>query len=515
MPTRSGLRRVLLTRRWIGRFVGPPLAVMVYVLLPSGSDGLTSEGRAVAATAVLMAVFWMSEALPLAATSLLPLVLFPISGAVPIKETAASYADPIIFLFIGGFMIALAMQRWGLHKRIALVVLSHVGTQPRTLVGGFMVTTALLSMWVSNTATAVMMLPVGMSVLALVLGEAAPSVGAPHDVSSASNSRSDEHRNLALCLMLGIAFAASIGSIATLIGTPPNLFFRGFMSTTYGVEIGFGQWMLFGLPLAVVMLLVAWVLLTRVVYPPGDRPIAGSKEIIGQELAALGAMSRGEKNVLVVFLLTATAWVVREPLAGWGWLVDRVPLVTRLSDAGIAVAAALALFALPVDVRKGRFTLDWATAKQLPWGVLFLFGGGLTLAGAITATGVDVWIGEQLAGLGALPLVGLVACIAAVVLLLTEMTSNTATAATMLPILGGVAVTLGLDPLVLVVPATVSASLAFMLPVATPPNAVVFASGYVTIPQMVRTGVWLNLVGVVLVTAATFGLGALVFDLQL
>jgi len=510
---RAGLRRALLTRPWIGRFIAPPLAVAVYALLPDGAGALETEGRAVAAVAVLMAVLWMTEALPLAATSLLPVVLFPLAGALPIREATAPYADPIIFLFIGGFMIALAMQRWDLHKRIALVVLRRVGTHPRTLVGGFMATTALLSMWVSNTATAVMMLPVGMSVLALVLGQGRDGDVSLDEVRPASSTLEREHRNLAVCLMLGIAFAASIGSVATLIGTPPNLFFRGFMASTYGVEIGFGTWMLFGVPLAAAMLLVAWLLLTRVVYPPGDRELAGSREVIEEELAALGAMSRGERNVLVVFLVTAAAWVAREPLAGWEWLAERLPFVTRLSDAGIAIAAALALFALPVDVREGRFTLDWPTAKKLPWGVLFLFGGGLSLAAAVTTTGVDAWVGEQLAGLGALPLVALVASVAAVILLLTELTSNTATAATMLPILGGVAVALGLDPLVLVLPATVAASFAFMLPVATPPNAIVFGSGYVTIPQMVRAGVWLNLIGVVLVTAATFTLAALVFGL--
>lgn len=475
------------TRAWVGRFLGPVLAVVAYFFLPTGEGGLSPEGVAVVSVAVLMAVWWVTEALPLAATALLPIALFPLLGAIEIGDATAPYASDTIFLFMGGFMIALAMQRWGLHRRIALLTIMAVGTNPVRVIGGFMIATAFLSMWVSNTATTVMMLPIGLSVLALVLDDA------EENLTGAGAS------NFAVCLMLSIAYAASIGSLATLIGTPPNLFMAGFLQETYDITIGFGQWMMVGLPLSVVFLGIAWVALTRFIYPPEITEISGGRELIRGELTEMGAVSRGEKTVLAIFATTAFLWVFRQPLSG-------LPLLGGLEDAGIAIAAAIALFAIPVDWRNGVFALDWKTALGLPWGVLLLFGGGLSLAAAITETGVDAWIGDQFGGLAGIPVILFVIAVIAAVILLTELTSNTATAAALLPIFGGVAVGVDLDPLLLVVPAALAASCAFMLPVATPPNAIVFGSGHVTILQMIRAGVWLNIAAIILITIVVYAI---------
>ena len=495
------------TRAWIGRFLGPILAVALYLLLPGEAAGLADAARATAAVGTLMAVWWITEALPLPVTALLPIALFPLAGVLPVGEATAPYASDIIFLFMGGFMLALAMQRWGLHRRIALLTVLAVGTRPTRVIAGFMLATAFLSMWVSNTATTVMMLPIGLSVLQLVF-ERVQGLD-PDEVTGAGAP------NFATCLMLAIAYAASIGSLATLIGTPPNLFMAGFLAETYGIEIGFGQWMMVGLPLAAVFLVIAWVLLTRVVYPSALEEIPGGRQLFRDELARLGRVSRGEKIVAGVFLATAAAWVLREPLTGWEWLVTRLPGLEALSDPGIAIVAAILLFAIPVDARHGVFTLDWTTARQLPWGVLLLFGGGLSLARAVGTSGLDEWIGLQVGALGGLPVVVLVLVAVAAVVFLTELTSNTATAATFLPILGGVALGLDLDPLLLVVPAALAATCAFMMPVATPPNAIVFGSGHVTIPQMVRAGIWLNLVAIGLVVAVVYLLGPLALGLEL
>ncbi|SFQ07677.1 solute carrier family 13 (sodium-dependent dicarboxylate transporter), member 2/3/5 [Amycolatopsis arida] len=481
-------------RRWIGVGAGPVLALLAFLLLP---DTLSTTGRATAAVAVLMAVWWMTEALPLAATALLPLVLFPVFGVAGIKDAASPYANDVIFLFMGGFMLALAMQRWNLHKRIALRTVLAVGTRPVLLIAGFMIATAFLSMWVSNTATAVMMLPIGISVLGLV--------------SQLGDGRGDP--NFATALMLGIAYAASIGSLGTIIGTPPNTLLVGYLADNHGIQLGFGEWMLFGVPLAVVFLALAWLVLTRLVFPPRLRELPGGRELIREQLREMGPMSRGEWNALVVFVLAALSWIFVPVLADTDTIGGALPWLSRISDAGIAMTVAVILFVLPVDARRGVRTLDWDTAKQLPWGVLLLFGGGLSLSAQFTDTGLSTWIGDRVGGLGGLPTVLLVAVTVALVLLLTELTSNTATAAAFLPILGGVAVGLGHGPMLLVVPAALAATCAFMLPVATPPNAIAFGSRHITMGQMIRGGVWLNVAALVLVTLAAYTLGAWVLGL--
>lgn len=487
--------------RWFGRIGGPALALGVWFAFPAG---LSSGGRAAAAIAVLMAVLWMTEAVPLPVTSLIPIGLFPLAGVATIEEATAPYANKVIFLFLGGFMLAIAMQRWGLHRRIALLTLLAAGTTPARIVGGFMVAAAVLSMWVSNTAAAIMLLPVGISVVRLAgnsAGEAPAPAGSPGSAFSTS-------------LVLGIAYGSSIGSVATPIGTPPNLLMKGFVREAYGIDIGFAQWMAFGVPLAAAMLPLGWVLLTRVLFRLPADPLAGGREVIRRELAGLGPVSREEWTVSGIFMATASAWVLREPLTGWEFAVARVPGLAGLDDAGIAILAVLALFAVPVRLNQGVFVLDWESAKEVPWGLLLLFGGGLSLAAGIQRNGVDRWIGDRVEGLGHLPLLVVVTAVVALVILLTELTSNTATAATFLPILGAAAIGIGVSPLLLVVPATLAASFAFMLPVATPPNAVAFGSGEVSIARMVRAGIWFNLAGMVLILAVSFLVAAPVLGVR-
>ncbi len=515
-------------RLWGGRIAGPLAALATYFAL-RGAEDLSTAGRTTAAVAVLLAVWWMTEALPLPATALVPIVAFPLLGVLTAGEATAPYADPNIFLFMGGFMIALAMQRWDLHKRIALLVVRAVGTRPDRLIAGFMIATAFISMWVSNTATTVMMLPIGLSVLLLVLERVGADAGdgGAEDVAEAADReapgrggavtemiKDKDTRNFAVALMLGIAYAASIGSLATLIGTPPNLILAGFVEQQYDIELGFGAWLIMGAPLSAVFLVIAWFVLTRVAFRSGLQEIPGGREVIQAEIDKLGRTSRAEWTVLAVFVTTALLWVFRQPLTGWEALTDTLPFMAQLSDPVIAIAGAVALFLIPVSARRGVSALDWKSAQQLPWGVLLLFGGGLSLASAVQVSGLDEFIGAQVSGLGALPIVLLVAATTAVVLLLTEVTSNTATAAAFLPVLGGVALGLDIAPLVLLVPAALAATCAFMLPVATPPNAIVFGSGYVTVGQMLKAGTILNVVGVLLITVAVYALGGVALGIE-
>jgi solute carrier family 13 (sodium-dependent dicarboxylate transporter), member 2/3/5 len=478
-------------RQRTGLLLGP-VVLLALLALPAPA-GMEPAAWRTAAVGLLMAIWWISEALPIPATALLPLALFPVLGVGSVDAAAAPYANPVIFLFLGGFLIAQAMQRWELHRRIALLVIRAVGTSPVRLIGGFMLSAAFLSMWVSNTATAVMMLPIGLSVVGLVVDRPGPGV------------RDAGDSNFAVALMLGIAYACSIGGLATLIGTPPNALLAGFMAETYGVRIGFGEWMLLGVPIAAVALPLTWLVLTRWVYPVRLREIPGGAGEIDRQLRRMGRLSRGERLVGSVFVLTAAAWITR-PL-----LEARLP---GLSDAGIAVAAAVVLFLLPVSLRHGEFALNWEWAKRIPWDVLILFGGGLSLAGAITRTGLAGWIGDALSAVAVLPLLLILVVVCAVMVFLTELTSNTATAAAFLPVLASLAVGIGEDPLLLAVPAALAASCAFMLPVATPPNAIVYGSSFVTIPQMARAGVVLNLIFIVLLSAAGYFLVLLVFGGQ-
>ncbi|MAE94568.1 MAG: anion transporter [Deltaproteobacteria bacterium] len=488
--------------RRAGLVLGPCLALLVAWLLPT-EGGPTEEGTALlsqgaritAALAVWMATWWMTEAIPLYATALLPLAVLPLAGARTIRETAAPYAHELIFLFMGGFVLALAMQRWGLDRRIALALLQRVGARPARVVAGFMGLTAVFSMWVSNTATAVMMLPIAISVIGLLGGKRGGS-GEP-------GSSETEGQAFSRALLLGIAYAASIGGVGTLIGTPPNLFLASFVSQELGVEIGFARWMAVGLPLVGVFLPITWWVLTRVVFPIRIRHVPGGDEMCRSAALALGPVQRAEWITLVVFLAAALAWLTRPWLAGIE--IGGASPLAGLSDPGIAITAALALFVLPAGGGRGA-VMDWETAVKLPWGLLLLFGGGLSLAAALQAHGVGAYLGSQVQALAGVSPLLLVLAVVAGMIFLTEVTSNTATTATLVPILAGIAPSLGLEPLLLIVPATVAASCAFMLPVATPPNAVVFGSGHVRIGDMVRAGLWLNMIGIALITGLVYAL---------
>jgi len=486
---------------------GPLLAVLLLWVLPEqyvGPEGspvaFGAAGRATAAVTAWMAVWWLTEAVEIYATALLPLALFPLSGASSMREAAAPYAHPLIFLFLGGFLLALTMQRWGLHRRLALAVLRRVGDEPAAMIGGFMAVTALFSMWVSNTATAIMMLPVATSVIALVV--------APENAGPDTDADERRGQGFAVALMLGIAYAASIGGVATPIGTPPNLFLLSYLKEQQGLDIGFVRWMGVGVPFVVVFLPVTWWLLTRVLYPLRVERVAGGRELLERAHAGLGPVTRPERIVGAVFGATCLLWITRP------WVVA-IPIggtkpFAGLGDTAIAMSAALLLFVLPSgrvdpDGRAQRM-LDWETATGVPWGILLLFGGGLSLAAAIGANGVDDFLGAQVRALGDVPTLWVVLGVVTGIVFLTELTSNTATTATFVPLLAALAPGFGLDPLMLAVPAALAASCAFMLPVATPPNAIVFGSGWVTMRDMRRAGLWLNVVGIVWITTLAYTL---------
>lgn len=459
----------------VGLWLGPALLLATLLLPPP--VGMSEAAWACVGLALLMATWWSTEAVPIPVTSLLPMVLIPALGLGTMSEATGSYANPIIYLFLGGFLLGIAMQRWNLHRRLALHVLKLVGHQPRRQIGGFMIATGFLSMWVSNTATTIMMLPIGMSVISL-LGDSDP----------------DEIKRYATALLLAIAYSASIGGVATLIGTPPNALLAGYLAEDRGIDIGFAQWMMIGLPISIAMMAAAWWWLTR----GGFRLEAGedSAGMVGNELARLGPMSTAEKRVAAVFSLAALAWVVRPVLNDIG--------LPWLSDTAIAIAAGVLLFLVPSGRGDGERLMIWEEAQKLPWGILLLFGGGLALAGTITRTGLANWIAEQLAIFGTFPLLAMIAVVVLVIIFLTEVTSNTATAAAFLPLLGALALSLDISPLLITVPAAIAASCAFMMPVATPPNAIVFATGHLKIQSMIRAGFALNLISTVLVTLMAY-----------
>lgn len=470
--------------------LGPLVFLTVYFLpVP---EGLTIEAWRVTAVGLLMAIWWVSEAIPIPATALLPIVLFPVLEVGTIREATTPFANPLIYLFMGGFVIALAMEHSKLHRRIALNIVRVVGTKPKSIIIGFMIAAAFLSMWVSNTATALMMLPIAISIIGLVEDKQDMREG-------------DLKTNFAIVLVLGLAYACNIGGIATLIGTPPNALMAGYMLETYGITIGFAQWMMAGIPLVIIALPIVYILLARFVFPIKLKEIPGGKAVIQQQFMGLGKMSRAEILVACVFLMTATLWIIRP-------LLD--PYIPNLSDTGIAIFGAILMFLLPINLRKGEFIIGWENAKRLPWEVLILFGGGLSLAAAITDTGLAEWIGNSLGILSDWEIIFMILISLAVIIFLTEITSNTATAAAFLPILASVAIAMGQDPLLLVIPAAIGASCAFMLPVATPPNAIVYGSGLVSIPQMARAGLLLNIAMIVIITLVMYMLIGYVFGVE-
>ena len=471
-----------LSRR-IGFWLGVLLFFAVIFLQPP--SGLSVHAWRTALVAMLMAVWWMTEAIPIPATSLLPIILFPLFGISTAKEAAAPFGHPLIFLFLGGFILALSMERTGLHRRLALSIINFLGVNPRSVVAGFMIATAFISMWVSNTATTLMMLPIGLSVIAIAKGKISP----------------EESRRFSVVLLLGIAYSASVGGLATLIGTPPNALLAAIMQESFGQPIGFVQWMGFGLPISIIGLGIVFVLLNFVLHPLKIKRFGG-KDFIKEELDRLGPMTAAEKRVAVLFVATALLWMTRPLLQKF---------IPGISDAGIALTAAMLTFILPEQRVGSRALMNWTEAVKLPWGILLLFGGGLSLAQTISSSGLSEWIGGQLNGLSNMPLFVIVALAAAMIIFLTELTSNTATAATFLPIIAALAVSIGVNPMLLAAPAAAAATCAFMLPVATPPNAIVYGSGELKISDMVRAGLILNIVFTLLNTSLAFVLAPLIF----
>jgi sodium-dependent dicarboxylate transporter 2/3/5 len=492
-PPRAGLRQKL------GLVTGLP--IFFFFLLFPISGSITPAAQKTLAVAVLMAWWWITEALPIPATSLIPIVAFPVLHILSGKEIARSYGDSNIFLFMGGFFLAISMQRWELHKRIALHIIKFIGMGPRNIILGFMVATAFLSMWISNTATTMMMYPIGLAVI-LQISSFKDENGKELQSGLVSSFR--------VALMLGIAYAASIGGIGTKIGTPPNIVFAATLKSLFpnAPEIGFLQWMVVGVPLVVIFTPIAWLYLTRIALPVRIKRLHGGREIIENEIAKLGPMSKAECYVFAIFILTALLWIFRKnieleafTIPGWSNLLG---ISNMVNDATVAVFSALLLFAVPVNFKERTFLLDWESAVKIPWGILLLFGGGIALAAGFKASGLAVWLGGQLGAFSHVPLIAMIMIICCMAMLLTELTSNTATTTILMPILAATSLAIGMHPFLLMIPATISASCAFMLPVATPPNAIVFGSGYITIPQMARTGVGLNLIGVFIVTLIVY-----------
>ena len=480
------------------------------VLLIPLPDGMTESTQRMFAVVALMAIWWVGEGTSLAVTALLPLVLFPLLGIMPSKQVATNYANHLIFLFLGGFMIALAMEKWNFHKRLALWIISVMGTEPKRIVLGFMMATAFLSMWISNTASTMMMLPVAMAVVRQIALDASLNGERNFD------SQKQIENGLGLVLMLGLAYSASIGGVGTPIGTPPNIVFAGFYKNLFpdNPEVSFFQWMILALPIVLVFIPITWVYLCRFVLPfPINHIEGGKSRVIQNELYDLGSMNRGEKIVATIFCFTAMLWIFRRPIAigefilpGWSNLFENPKF---LHDSTIAMTMGLLLLVIPVNGTKGLilngktewFALDWKTVQsKTPWGILILFGGGFALASGFGVSGLDKWIGSKLTGVSDWPLWVTVLTICLAVTFLTELTSNTATTTMILPILGMAAIAAAVDPLYFMVPATLAASFAFMLPVATPPNAIVFGSGWVSIPKMSKAGLILNLIGAGIIT---------------
>jgi sodium-dependent dicarboxylate transporter 2/3/5 len=481
----------------IGLVLGPALFVVVLLLpLP---DGMTPEGLHVAAVALLMATWWISGAIPIPATALLPIALYPLLGVMSGSEVTRAYAHHLIYLFLGGFLIAVTMEKWNLHHRIALHTIRLVGLTPRRIVLGFMVATAVLSMWISNTAATMLMVTIGIAVLHEM------SDVRRHGENAISLPTGQVH--FGTVLMLAICYAASIGGIATLIGTPPNAILAGVIEKTYGYQLGFLEWMSFGLPLSIVALIFAWFYLTRFFFADDAGHLPGSHDIINEQITRLGPMSREEKYVGAVLAGVAVLWLLRG-------LVDHEAL-RLVKDSTIAIAGALLLFLIPVNLRRREFLLDWKTAVSIPWDIIILFGGGFALAQGFSETGLTSWLAGRLSILAGINIVLIVAAVVLLVVFLTEITSNTATASILLPVMGALAAAIEVHPFGLMAAAVIAASFAFMLPVATPPNAIVFSSRYITIPQMIRAGFWLNLASVVLITGFVYFVLPAVWGLDL
>lgn len=475
----------------IGLLLGPCIFVLMMVF-GLNQTSMSVAAWNVAAVALWMAIWWATEAIPVPATAFMPIIAFPFLGVSSVGETTSSYASPIIYLFLGAFILALAVERWHLHKRIALIILSYSGTNGKRLIAGFMLVAALLSMWMTNTSTTMMLMPIALSVAKVIAD---------------NNQHLSEQRRQSFqtAMLLGLAYAATIGGMATLVGTPPNALLAAFLNEHYDIKITFASWMLVGVPLMLCMLPIAWYSLTHWSFKV-DIPASPSvNEHLSRLRSELGVMTQAEKRVALVFLLVIVCWILRRPLSS---LLD----ISFLSDTGIVMTAALILFVLPSGNKEQAQIIIWDNVSRLPWGVLILFGGGLSLAAAVSSSGLAAWLGGHLSYLDVFGIFALVIAATALVIFLTELTSNLATTATFLPVVAAVALELGVSPLLLCIPITLAASCAFMLPVATAPNAIVFASGLIKIPQMVKAGLLLNVIGLVILSIIAVWLAPVVFS---
>lgn len=487
-----------MSRANIGLITGLSLFAIL-VLMPT-PEGMPLAAKHVAAVATLMAVFWMTEAIPIPATSLIPIFLYPVLGVMPGTQVTLSYANHLIYLYMGGFLIAVTMEKWNLHRRIALQTIRVIGITPNRIILGFMVATAFLSMWISNTAASMMMVTIAIAVVGQVITEIGNDKGSDIDTRVG-------HFRFGAALMLGIAYSASIGGVATLVGTPTNAVFAGIVESTFGITISLAEWMKIGFPLAVVMLLMTWFLLVKVIYPSEITHLPGGKETIRREIRQLGKMSKEEKMVFIIFGLVAALWILR------GFI--KIDAISMVADSTIAVGGALLLFLLPSNLKKREFLLDWETAVKIPWDILLLFGGGFALATGFSDSGLTTFMASKLSILEGTSIYLIIPAIAVMIIFLTELTSNTATNSIMLPIMAALAGAMQIHPFGMMITTTLAASFAFMLPVATPPNAIVFGSRYVTINQMMKAGIWLNLIGVILISACILFLLPYVWEIDL
>ncbi|WP_027878831.1 SLC13 family permease [Mesoflavibacter zeaxanthinifaciens] len=474
----------------IGLVLGP--IVFVLLLLFFKPEGLSTEGRAVLAATAWIAIWWITEAIPIAVTALLPIALFPLSGGLNLSDTTSAFGHKFVFLYLGGFIIAIAIEKWNLHKRIALNIIKIIGFNLKRIILGFMLATAFLSMWISNTATSVMMLPIGVAIIL--------------QLKDNPNTPEDENLTFGKALMLAIAYSASIGGIATLIGTPPNLVLAGVVSDIYNYEITFLQWFMFGFPISIILLFICWKYLTEVAFKFEKKEFSGGKAEVNRQLKALGRISYEEKLVAFIFGLTAFFWITRSFLFK--------TILPALDDTIIAISFAIVLFLLP-SKKQGTKLMNWDDAVKIPWGIILLFGGGMALATGFETTGLAKWIGEQMTTFAGVTTIILLLLLIAAVNFLTEITSNLATTAMLLPVLAPMAISIDIHPFILMVGAAVAASCAFMLPVATPPNAVVFGSGYLRIPDMVKKGFVMNLVSIILLTLFVYFILPLLWNITI
>jgi len=480
---------MILLKDFIGLILGPILFIIILFFLEA--DGLNYESKCILASTVWMAVWWISECIPIYVTALLPIILFPLSGGLDLSTTTSAYGHKLVFLFLGGFLIAIAIEKWNLHKRLSLNIIKLTGNNKSSIILGFMIATAFLSMWISNTATSIMILPVGLAIISQLKDD-------PKTVEN-------ENEVFGKSLMIAIAYSASIGGMATLIGTPPNMVLAGVVEESYGIKLNMFDWMKFGVPLSSFLLFICWLYLTKIAFKFKNEEFSAGKEEILRQIKKLGRFSNEEIKVLIVFTLTALGWIFR------GSIESIFPMI---DDTIIAIFFAVTLFIIPTKNQKTNNTLlVWNDTVKLPWGILILFGGGMAIASAFGKSGLALWIADLLQNLNEVSLFLIILIIVSSINLLTEVTSNMATTAMLLPVLVTIALAIEVHPYFLLVSATLAASCAFMLPISTPPNAVVFGSGFLKIEDMFKKGVWMNLISIITITLVVYYTLPYVFEM--